>query len=321
MNTATFISVVVPTRNRQDRLNDLLKGLFTQSLSQDFWELIVVDNASTDQTKTILVDWKSQLKNLKLAEEFQIGSNFSRNRGLSASSGDLIVFLDDDTIPHPQWLERIYDRYSTLNCSTDCLGGSVLLQIECALPAWYGSFLEKYLSLTHWGTSFTSIEAQKLCSANLVIPAPLLKKLGGFDLRINRKTSNLRSNDETLTLFQLASTGAHFFYDPMIKVFHQIGPERLTQRYFRRRAWWQGRSDAEMELYLSGKQHLFKNVIWPNFYQLIHQPKLIWLAIRPCRGPSKFKLALDGQLLMGRIWGGIMAFCYKSLTFKIKKYL
>lgn len=302
-----FISLVIPTRNRENRLEKLLTELVTQSLPSQFWEVIVVNNASSDNTQVVLEKWKGRLPNLRMLNELRVGSNFARNRGFKAATGRLIAFLDDDTLPHPQWLERIFERYLTLDTSMDCLGGKVQLNFHSPLPRWYGPFLENYLSSIQLGPDFIPVQAKALCSANLVLPAHLLNKTGGFDERINRQTGNLRSNDETLTLLKLEALGARFFYDPTIKVFHQIGSERLTQGYFRRRAWWQGRSDAEMELYLSGKKSIFRKVIWPNVYSILKNPILIWMAVRPCRGPGKFKLALQGQLSLGRIWGGVLA--------------
>lgn len=299
------ISVIVPTRNRKHLLEKLLDALYTQSFPPDFWEVIVVNNASTDGTQALLEKWKSRLSQLKWVNESRVGSNFARNTGIRTASGSLIAFLDDDTVPHPQWIERILQRYSVLNLKTDCLGGRVALSLPNSLPRWYGSFLEHYLSHTHPSSSFSPISARSLCSANVVLPATLLKSVGGFDERLNRKTSNLRSNDETLTLLKLESSGAQFFYDPTIRVFHQIEAERLKSSYFRRRAWWQGRSDSEMEYYLFGKKLLWKNVVWPSLHYLLTHPSLVYFAFRPCRGPRKFNLALQGQLFLGRVWGGI----------------
>lgn len=306
MNTSLSISVVIPSRNRAHLLGNLLEALHTQSLPIRFWEVIVVNNASNDGTEELLKKWKVRLTQLRCLKEPQAGSNFARNTGIRAASGTLLAFLDDDALPHPQWLERIYQRYSILSVKTDCLGGRVALSLPESLPRWYGPFLEHYLSHTHPSASFTPITARTLCSANLVIPATLLKSFGGFDERLNRKTSNLRSNDETLTLLKLEASGAQFFYDPTIRVFHQIEAERLKPSYFRRRAWWQGRSDSEMEYYLCGKKLLWGNVIWPSLHYLLTHPSLVYFAFRPCRGPNKFNLALQGQLFLGRVWGGFL---------------
>ncbi|NBX92342.1 MAG: glycosyltransferase family 2 protein, partial [Proteobacteria bacterium] len=106
-----FISLVIPTRNRENRLEKLLTELVTQSLPSQFWEVIVVNNASSDNTQVVLEKWKGRLPNLRMLNELRVGSNFARNRGFKAATGRLIAFLDDDTLPHPQWLERIFERY------------------------------------------------------------------------------------------------------------------------------------------------------------------------------------------------------------------
>lgn len=301
-----FLSVIIPTRNRRFLLENVLQAFNTQSLKSDFWELIVVDNGSKDGTQETLSIFETKMTNFRWFLEHQVGSNFARNRGLKETRGNLVAFLDDDTIPHPQWLERIYQRYSTMNLSTDCLGGKVALRLPQKLPPWYGPFLENYLSLTDLGPSFKSVSARNVCSANLIFPRNLLKDLGGFDTRMNRKTHDLRSNDETLTLLKLEALGTRFFFDPCVKVFHQIGADRLKKNYFRRRAWWQGWSDSEMECYLSGKEALWKNVVWPSLHHLLTHPSLFFYAFRPCRGPKKFSLALQGQLFLGRIMGGVL---------------
>lgn len=306
MISTCFLSVVVPTRNRKHLLKKVIEAFSLQSLKSSFWELIVVDNGSNDGTQDTLSSLKSQIPHSLWVQESQVGSNYARNRGLQDSRGDLVAFLDDDTIPHPQWLERIYQRYLTLNSSTDCLGGKVALSLPQRLPNWYGLFLENYLSLTDLGPLFKPVSARSVCSANLILPGKLIKDLGGFDTRINRKTRDLRSNDETLTLLKLEALGARFYFDPYVKVFHQIGNDRLTKTYFRRRAWWQGWSDSEMECYLSGKEALWKNVVWPSLHHLLTHPSLFFYAFRPCRGPKKFSLALQGQLFLGRIMGGVL---------------
>ncbi|NBX77621.1 MAG: glycosyltransferase family 2 protein, partial [Proteobacteria bacterium] len=110
MSSEMFISVVIPTRNRRNQLERLLNELSAQSLPARFWEIILVNNASSDRTQDVLELWKGRSSNLKALEENRVGSNHARNKGVKAASGNLIAFLDDDTLPHPQWLERIFER-------------------------------------------------------------------------------------------------------------------------------------------------------------------------------------------------------------------
>jgi len=311
MNHQPLLSVVIPTRNRRKQLEKLLRVLDQQSASPALWEMIVVNNLSNDDTQVFLEDLSTTIPNLKALIEATPGSNYARNLGVKNAKSALIAFIDDDALPHPQWIERILSRYQHLNLDTDCLGGKVVLDFTAPLPRWYGPFLENYLSRIDLGGSFCRASARNLSSTNLIIPKKLLEEVGLFDLNMNRRTENLRSNDETLTLIKLERKGACFFFDPAVKVFHEIGPNRLTQSYFRRRAWWQGISDAEMETALSGKPQIWKEVIWPNLYSLLKQPSLLWLAFRPCWGPNKFSLAVQAQLFLGRVFGGAWALLRK----------
>lgn len=306
MNYNNLVSVIICTRNRSEVLEEVLKALRDQSLSPKYWELVVVDNGSIDNTPTVLERHESNFPRKKFLTENRLGSNFARNKGWSHATGSLMAFLDDDAIPHPQWIERILQRYENLNTNQACLGGKVLLQLLVKSPRWYGPFLENYLSFTHLGNNPTYVQGKSLCSANLVIPKSILEMFTGFDERINRTTETLMSNDETLTVLKMELKGIQFFYDPAIKVYHQIGSERLTQGYFRKRAHRQGRSDAQMEFILEGRKSLWTKIIWPSLYHLYQNPSLLWMAFRPCRGPRKFNRALQGQLFLGRILGGLL---------------
>lgn len=305
MSTDFFLSVIIPTRNRNPSLSGLLSCLSTQSLSSDLFEIVVVDNASTDETRESLHQWKSELSNLRVVFEGRIGSNYARNAGVLAAKGALLAFIDDDCLPHPQWAERIIQSFKTLDLSRTCLVGKVLLDLPHKTPRWYGSFLENYLSQIDWGENPLTIEARKACSANLVIPREIFNYISGFDTRLNRTTSNLQSNDETLTLIQLSQREVQFHYEPSIKVFHQISSHRLNQSFLRKRAFWQGKSDVAMEIYLNGKKSAWEKVIWPSLYFLLKNPYFFLAAYRPCRGPKKFEKALRGQLFLGRSVGAI----------------
>ena len=311
MSERYFLSVVIPTRNRRQLLEQALTALSLQSASKHLWEIIVVNNLSTDDTGSFLKEISLSISNLKIVNQTILGSNYARNMGAQMAKGELLAFIDDDTIPHPQWIERIMHRYQHLNIETDCVGGKVLLDYSSPLPRWHGPFLENYLSRIDLGNSFRKVDPRALCSANLILPRKALEKVGFFDLRMNRRTGNLRSNDETLTLVKLQNLGHPFFYDPAIRTFHQIGTSRLKRSFFRRRAWWQGVSDAEMERILNGKKRIWSEIIWPNLFSLYKKPSLLWLAFRPCRGPKKFALALQGQLFLGRIFGGTWAMLRK----------
>lgn len=303
MKHSPLLSVIIPTRNRASHLPDLLDSLDSQSLSPHLFEIIFVDNASTDNTLDYLKSWEHRLSHLRIIKENEVGSNYARNAGVFFAKAPLVAFMDDDCLPHSQWAERILQCFESVDSRTTCVTGRVLLDLPENSPRWYENYLENYLSLIDYGNTPTQITPQQSCSANLIISKKLIEGISGFDTRINRKSNNLQSNDETLTLLKLSQKKILFRYEPSIKVFHQIPKQRLTQRYFRKRAFSQGRSDVLMELFLRGSLSAWREVIWPSLYFLFKQPHFLILAFRPCRGPRKFERALQGQLFLGRSIG------------------
>jgi glycosyltransferase involved in cell wall biosynthesis len=112
---APRISVVVPTCNRADLIAACVEALARQTYARDLFEIIVVDDGSTDGTPAALealAQGDPGLGLRVLVNERNIGANPSRNRGIREAKGDLVAFLDSDCIPERDWLERIVDAFS-----------------------------------------------------------------------------------------------------------------------------------------------------------------------------------------------------------------
>ena len=104
MKNSYFISVVIATRNRAHWLGDTLESLAKQTRLPD--EIIVVDNASTDNTRQLTFDIQRKIK-VRYLYENKRGIPYARNCGVQSASGDLIVFIDDDAIADENWLKNI----------------------------------------------------------------------------------------------------------------------------------------------------------------------------------------------------------------------
>ena len=108
-----FVSVIIPVYNDSTRLKICLEALDNQTYPQDSYEVIVIDNGSDEDIKSVV----SQLSQAFYAYESQIGSYAARNKGLSLAKGEIIAFTDSDCIPAPDWLEKgVFNLLCHPNC-------------------------------------------------------------------------------------------------------------------------------------------------------------------------------------------------------------
>ena len=103
MNTRYKLSVVIVTKNRAGHLEKCLDSITQQTLQP--YEVVVVDNNSTDATPEVIKKWKRQVK-FSVRRVLEKGSGYPRiyNKGISESKGDWVVFIDDDCIAEKEWL-------------------------------------------------------------------------------------------------------------------------------------------------------------------------------------------------------------------------
>ncbi|MBU0490768.1 MAG: glycosyltransferase [Chloroflexi bacterium] len=133
-----MISVVVPTRNKGESIACRLRSLFRQTLARDRYEIIVVDNESTDDTRQVLAQLSLEAENLRWVTEPIPGRARARNRGIRESAGDLVVFLDDDIQVGTDHLER-HLAYHTKSEPVTVI--SQVVDVSPTRPSWLRDYL------------------------------------------------------------------------------------------------------------------------------------------------------------------------------------
>ncbi len=112
------VSVVVPVYNGADQIGHCIEALRQQTLPADSYEIIIVNNASVDDTEKIIKRYP-----VRLLYEAKRGPAAARNTGIRAADADLIAFTDADCIPHEDWLEHLVDAMSDTICGA---GGRIV---------------------------------------------------------------------------------------------------------------------------------------------------------------------------------------------------
>ena len=100
------ISVIVPAHNAEEHLSESLDSLVNQTF-RDF-EVIIINDGSTDQTHNIIDDYCMKYSNFKSFTQSNSGVSGARNKGINEASGEYVTFLDSDDLYSPNALEKLY---------------------------------------------------------------------------------------------------------------------------------------------------------------------------------------------------------------------
>ena len=278
------VSVVIPTYNRSEYLRKAIQSLIDQTLPRDQFEIIVVDNGSTDRTKAVVSEEFGNF-NLRYVKEPKVGLCWARNTGWLSANGDYVAYLDDDAIASRRWLEAILDVFDGVKPVPGCVGGRVDLIWEAPRPDWLPDDFVPHLAQVNWSSELIALdETQYLAGVNFAFPRKRLKEIGGFDPRIDRQGKKLLSNGDILILRQLQNMGYTCYYHPEIAVQHHVSKERLNKKWFLRRLYWQGVSDVVLQQILapSSRPRLFADGLRESaqLVQILHggyySPKRIY---------------------------------------------
>jgi glycosyltransferase involved in cell wall biosynthesis len=239
------ISAIICTHNRDTYLGAAIDSLLHQTFAGDY-EVIVVDNASSDRTQAV-VESRQPHPRLHYVYEPALGLSIARNRGGREARAPILAYLDDDAVASPQWLQVLvsaYDHHDQLAIA----GGKVTLLWApgTSQPRWLSAGLSASLGLYDLGNEMVYIERPGLTprGLNYSVRRSFLDQVGGFDLNLGRVGKNLLSNEE-LRMTELAlEQGWLVAYLPDAVVAHNVAPERLHPQWFLSRSWWQGISEG-----------------------------------------------------------------------------
>jgi glycosyltransferase involved in cell wall biosynthesis len=209
------LSVIVCTRDRASRLRACLRAIAAIESSRP-WEVIVVDNGSSDDTQAALEEARAVLPvPLTVVNEPVPGITRSRNRGWQAASGDVVVFTDDDCYPTPDFVERVAARFDR-DAGLAFVGGAV--HLHDPEDARLATVTRQALLDIHPGMFIT---AGTILSANLAFRRSVLEAIGGFDDVF--AYGNGAGGGDVDVVARAAASGWRGLYDPEIVVRHHHG--------------------------------------------------------------------------------------------------
>jgi glycosyltransferase involved in cell wall biosynthesis len=247
------ISAVICTHNRDPYLGAAIDSLLHQKFDGEY-EVIVIDNASSDRTREV-VESRLSHPRLRYIHEAVLGLSVARNTGAKHALSPILAYLDDDAVASPQWLRVLHEAYQQ-NEKLAIAGGKVTLLWSAGMtaPTWLSPGLAGNLGAYDLGDAPLLIDRPGLTprGLNYSIRRTFLDQIGGFDVNLGRVGKNLLSNEELLMTERALELGWQVAYLPDAIAAHNVAPERVRRAWFLSRGWWQGISECYREE-LSGR--------------------------------------------------------------------
>ena len=240
------ISVIICSYNRARYIIEALESLLHQDIDKGAYEVIVVDNNSTDDTEIVcrsFIDEHPEL-NAQFLIEIQQGSSFARNTGASAAMGNILVFMDDDAVAEKNFISGYIKLFES---HPDAIGGGgrIIPRYIPEKPKWMSYYVSSLVGNFDYSPQQCVFQLGKYpLESNMAVKAEAFKKIGGFNTDLPGVKGNLRIGGEGKDFFyRLTADGSIIMYDPTIRVLHVVETSKLTREYMYRVASGIGRGE------------------------------------------------------------------------------
>lgn len=233
-----MISVLICTYNRSHSLETALESLRETHVPEGLrWEVLVVDNNSTDETAAVVArfvaDGSIPVRHIRETEQ---GLSFARNRGIREAAGEIVAFLDDDVVVGREWLAHLASAFETY--AADCVGGPARLDPAMPRPHWWRPEFDGKIG--HFDRGAAVIVSRDVgdgmigIGANVAFRRDVFDRLGLFRAELGRTRQRLYMGDDLDLVNRVRRSGGTAVYAPGAVVEHRPELSRLTKEYLRR---------------------------------------------------------------------------------------
>ena len=254
------ISVIICTYQRGEKLRNTLDSVVHQTFPKDSYEVIVVNNDPDDANVAEIVARIQTNKLVDCPDHIQLrvcpilGLSYARNSGISESRGEILLFLDDDSIAKENLLEEYWKAFSE-HPSAGVIGGHIVVHPPHPLNIPWKDGFERY-----WGHLFTDYEEYTEVSdwweypwgANWAARRSAMFQAGGFRTKYGRRGHDFSGGEEIIAASVIKKLGYSIAILPQAEVIHQVAPDRFTLNHLKNtiRAGLNVQYQAEKDLYL-----------------------------------------------------------------------
>jgi GT2 family glycosyltransferase len=208
------------------------------------WEVLVVDNNSSDQTREVVEEFRLNYPNrFRYLFEAQPGKSHALNAGIRESQGDILAFVDDDIVVDKNWLRNLTIDLEDGNCAGT--GGRILPAKTFSPPDWLPlegpNNMGGILALFDLGETPAALD-QPPFGTNMAFQKRMFEKHGGFRIDLGPRPGSELRNEDTEFGRRLLKAGERLRYVPSAVVYHRVPEERLEKEYFLKFCFDHGRA-------------------------------------------------------------------------------
>ena len=249
------ISIAICTWNRSRLLRKTLEQFRRIKTDDRFtWELIIVNNCSTDDTVEVINEFTAELP-IKSVYEPILGHARSRNHAINAADGDYLIWTDNDVLVSRDWLVAYFLAFIK-EPEIVFFGGPILPEFESPCPAWIEATWEKCKGV--YATRMLGDEPIDLTSQRLPYGANFAIRMDAqrnclFDTALGRQGNDLLGGEEIQMLRKISTQGGRGRWVPDAKLKHVIPEERTTIEYVKRYFVGQGKINVVQKRQRKGK--------------------------------------------------------------------
>ncbi len=263
------VSIIICTCNRAEDLRQTLEAIGRLPVPEDYrCELTVVDNASTDATAEMVRSLTLPNMPLRYLSEPRRGKGYAYNTGIAASTGDILLFTDDDVRPPDNWIAGLCGPIG--RGAADAVAGGVKLAPHLHRP-WMKIMHIVWLASTDYlpeGTTLT------LIGANMAFSRRVLERVPQFDVEIGPGAKG--HADDTLYSYQLEKAGYRIAMALDIAVIHHLSEDRLTRKSYAAAACKHGEFNAYLSRHWTHSEPRFPSLTLARAWGALWARRLLY---------------------------------------------
>jgi glucosyl-dolichyl phosphate glucuronosyltransferase len=261
-------TIIICTFNRARDLAEALERLRRLSYPEDQFEIVVVDNASTDETPEVIGAASVKIRNLVSVREDIPGLSRARNKGIATARGEFVAFIDDDAWAAENWLSALDSGFN--DEETACVGGKVeAVWPQDVPPSWLPERLYGFYSIVDYGERRFLHYPDYPAGTNIAFRKAIFQNVGYFNDKVGRIGESLLSMEEVDICLRMERAGFKVAYLPEAIVYHRINPGRTNEAWVRQRSRYQGISAALIETDRFAKSTIVAKSIKYSFFIII----------------------------------------------------